>query len=329
MVISACCCNTFSIDLNDCKPTFDKKCLAVLCGQTGKSLTLCLEDDQACCICPLHGMYDQILTGPTAKEDVCCILCHKECALVKPYCLSGEKPCCKGFSDGCCCQTRKACPCDADVPSMYAMYGIKCCNCAPFAVDCKPCAKLPPLSKSFQTKAVEVAEAQYTDEYLICAGGCCMCSMYIPETYSDAFGATDNSLCCFCYDNECKGCMLPKDTSREEPALLLGLSGQGRVIKPPIMSQGPCCKGVTRVFCSLTKFAFPCDAEVPFVVAVCGNKLCERTIHGKLQFGDDKKLDPATGKKPLFAKIQTVTPMSVKATANSKKYPEVEDMERS
>lgn len=85
------------------------------------------------------------------------------------------------------------------------------------------------------------------------------------------------------------------------------------MIKPPVMSGGPCCKGSTRTFCAVAKFAFPCDDEVPFVVAVLGTKICERTIQGDFKCGDDKKLDVTTGKKPLFAKINTVTPKSVKA----------------
>ena len=97
---------------------------------------------------------------------------------------------------------------------------------------------------------------------------------------------------------------------------MLLTSGQARVIKPPIMQGGPCCKGVTRTFCAVTKFAFPCDNEVPIVFAVFGCKLCERTINGECKFGDDKKVDPATGKKPLFSKVQTITPKSVKVTAN-------------
>ena len=384
LVWQACCCTIASFDVSDCSPTLDTTCLAKLCGQTGKSLACCVEQDVAYCLCPAHSLYDQILTGPTAKENVCCICCHQQATLVKPFCLSGEKPLCKSYSDGCCCQSRQACPCDADVPGMVAMYGIKCCDCGPFKCDVKPCHKIPPLSEAMQATSVETSDATIGDEYLLFAYGCCICSMYIPDTYQDAFGFTDNSLCCLCCENELKGCMLPKELSREESAstcshldpsatpcllvrchpslftrappakppppaagcmrmpraassllqpacaaahpsacasalchtVMLLTSGQARVIKPPIMQGGPCCKGVTRTFCAVTKFAFPCDNEVPIVFAVFGCKLCERTINGECKFGDDKKVDPATGKKPLFSKVQTITPKSVKVTAN-------------
>lgn len=164
-VYMACCCCINSFDLNDCKPTCDMNCCAILCGQTSKSYYCCLESTSAMCLCPQHPFFDQTLTGPTAKENVCCILCNKEINLVKPYCLSSERPLCKAYSDGCCIQTRQAFPCDSDVPGMCALYGIKCCDCAPFACDIKPCAKLAPLSKAAQASSTEVEEANISSEY--------------------------------------------------------------------------------------------------------------------------------------------------------------------
>ena len=69
---------------------------------------------------------------------------------------------------------------------------------------------------------------------------------------------------------------------------------------------------MSRIGCTVAKFAFPCDKEVPCVFAIMGTKFVERTIDGQIKWGDDKAVDPATGKAPLFAKIQTITPTSVK-----------------
>ena len=126
----------------------------------------------------------------------------------------------------------------------------------------------------------------------------------------DAFGFEDKSLCCLCCENDLKGCMLPKN--RNDDVLLLSQSGQGRVITPPIMKGGPCCKGVQRWGCTVCKFAFPCDQEVPMVLAVCDQKLFARNINGGFEFGDNKPINPATGKKPIFSKIVTRGAMSVK-----------------
>lgn len=315
-VISATCCTISSVDPSDCNPTWDMNCVAKLCGQSEKGSQCCFEGNKASCLCKQHELFAQTLVGNTPEEEVCCIAYHKEVNMVKPLCLSAERPCCKGYSDGCCCQSRYACPCDDDVPGMCAMYALKCCDCAPFKFDFQPCVKLPPLSKDAQASAIEVEEAKMTEEFLICAGCCCLFTMYIPGSYTDAFGCTDDSLCCGCIDNGCQACMLP--ANKHENVLLLCNSGQGRVISPPIAKGGPFCKGVTRTFFTVTKFALPCDKEVPCVCAVCGYKCFERTIHGQMQWGDDKKRDPQTGKTPLFAKIVTLQAASVKAVASAK-----------
>ena len=325
-VIGACCCNTTSFNKNECKPGCNERCCAVFCGQTGKNLNLCIEDSVSCCLCKEHDLFDQTLTGPYDKPDVCCILCHHERNLVKPWCLSGAKPCCKGYSDGCCLQKRVACPNDVDVPGMYACYTMKICNTDPFACDFQPpCATtLPPLSKDAQSASLEVADAIPGDEYLLCGLCCCLCTMYVPDSYTDAIGCSDESLHCLCYSNECKGCLLPKTPGPEVDELLLLAAGQTRVVKPPIAKGGPCCKGVTRIFCTVSKFAFPCDKEVPFVCAIAGSKVFERTIEGQMKFGDDKVIDPATGRKPMFSQIKTITPKSAKV----KMAAEPQDMQR-
>ena len=277
------CCIT-GFDASLCKPACDKKCVAMTCGQTSKSEVCCDSTSMSQCLCPSHVMFDDVLVGNTPKDEVLCVLCHREQLLVKPYCLSGEKPCCKGYSEGCCMQSRNAIPADDDVPRMCASYAIKCCDCDPFKIDFQPCAKLKPLSKEARSRSVEVEEAVMTDEYLLCAGCCWIWSMYIPESYTGAFGATDSSLCACCIENGCTACMLPKNA--EEEVLLLTSAGQARCIKPPIRKGGPCCKGTTRVFCSVMKFAFPCDQEVPCVLAACGYKCAERTIDGRFKWGD-------------------------------------------
>jgi len=315
IIWSACCCNVTSLLLHECKGPIDKAWCGRMCGCTSKSSVCCYQTDAASCLCRGHPLYESVLKSDN-PNDVCCIVCSGQKMIAKPFFLSGEKPCCKGSSDWLCFQSRDACPCDADVPPMCVSNGLKCCDCcnpldnSKFRFDCVPCAKIAPVSKAAQAAAVEVETASIIDEFLLCAGCCCICSMYIPTTYAEAFGLEDTSLCCFCVENGCQACMLPKN--KEEEVLLLAQSGQARCIKPPIASGGPCCKGVTRMGFSVTKFAFPCDQEVPCVCAVCGQKVFERTIQGQFKCGDDKQILPATGRKPLFSKIVTRGAMSVK-----------------
>lgn len=162
------------------KGPFDKKwCANHVCGSTDKRLDCCIRKDSACCLCPAHDRFDEILVTDTPKEEVCCVVYSLQQAYVKPYCLSGEQPFCKGFGKCCCCSSRYACPYDNDVPQICAAYFIKCCNLDPCGVDIVPCAKLPPLAEENQAEAIEVEEATMSDEYLLCGNCCCICSMCV------------------------------------------------------------------------------------------------------------------------------------------------------
>ena len=79
---------------------------------------------------------------------------------------------------------------------------------------------------------------------------------------------------------------------------------QGPVVKPPILSGGPCCKAVNRFGICTTKWAFPCDAEVPLALACCGIKCCEMAAGGDLVCGPSPCANAtiselASGKKPF------------------------------
>jgi len=268
-------------------------------GQKSSTLCCCMQDESSMCILPSHKDFDTLHTGDK-KDDVCCLLHSGETALVKPLCLTGEKPVCVGSQTGCCCSQRFSCPSDKDVPWMCAAYGLKCCECLPFAFTPACCTPMPPPPAVLEPKPMDVAEPKVSDdEHLICAFGFGMCSMYIPETYHDAFGVSEKSLCC-CIETDTKKWYLGRSTSAYE--MLLCFSGQIKMIKPPVLSGGPLCKGVQRNWFMLCKFAVPCDSEVPFAIACPGYKCAEKPKDGPcICCKDDRQVDPQTGmKQPLF-----------------------------
>ena len=135
-------------------------------------------------------------------------------------------------------------------------------------------------------------------EYLLCAFGCGMLTMYIPETRTDAFGIEGETLCCCCEGDQ-KFCMLPRDPAGYE--ILVLRAGQIKCITPPISRGGPLVKGVLRSFFVNTKCAIPCDDEVPFALAFGGVKCAEKVPSGKIMWcTDNTPVDPTTGKKPMF-----------------------------
>lgn len=214
---------------------------------------------------------------------------------MKPLCLTNEKPCIKTTSVGFCCSGRCAIPEDGDTPRLCACYGIKCCGTQPFKCNpacCEPIAPLPPTS---MPDAVEVEEAQMNAEYILCAFGFGMCTMYVPDTRTDAFGMQNESLC-LCCNLEGRYCMLPKDAAGYE--LMLVQAGQCNLVKPPCLRGGPLYKGVARVFCSTVKFAVPCDYDVPFAVSLCSYKFCEKSPGSKCIWCQSPKLDPKVSQRP-------------------------------
>ena len=153
---------------------------------------------------------------------------------------------------------------------------------------------------------IQVEEAKMGSEYLLCSFGCGMCTMYIPDSRTDAFGLEDKSLCCCCAADQ-KFCMLPLDAHGYDIVLIR--SGQIKCIDPPCLRGGPVCKGVQRNFCSIVKFAVPCDEEVPFALACFGLKCAERKASGEIQWcKDDTPVDPTTNLKPMFPALSRREP---------------------
>jgi len=299
--MQACCCTLTTIHM--------PKSMASFCGQTSVALCCCFQDEYSACILPEHQDYDSLLQGD--KENVLCICTTGETAVVKPLCLRSERPCVKGVCNSCCCTNRAAIPSDADVPCMFAAYALKCCDLFPFAFKPGCLVPAPPLAAVSRPESVEVEQAKIDDlEYLLCAFGCGMCTMYVPNSYVDAFGFTDRSLCCMT-QSDTRGCMLP--AVRDGYEILLVRGGQVKCIKPPILQGGPMCKGVSRSFCFLNKFAFPCDDEVPFALGCCGTKCAEKVPGGQVVWCKDERIvDPATGKMPLFPPLAKPSVGSVK-----------------
>ena len=276
--------------------------------------------------------------------------------------------------------------CSLDAPCQIALYGAKCCTLFPFDAKFACCEATSPVPPSSMPDQVLVEEASMGKEFLICAFGCGMCTMYIPETRTDAFGIEDKSLCCCCAADQ-KFCMLPQDAGgyeivlcragqvttnanarqaalptlasrahaqrqrrsshctglrqtapdcpkypriapncpespriapyctilpRSAPSAEAALSSrpparpaavcreQVKCVDPPILRGGPLCKGVQRCFFTITKFAFPCDAEVPFALACFGIKCAEKVPSGGIEWFKSEPVDPATGMRPMF-----------------------------
>jgi len=290
------CCNVVTLF----KPADLANCL----GNISKDLSCCVDSSSANCILKEHPMFDELIEGE--KEGVCCICNSGQTVLVKPLCLTNEKPCMKKSMVGCCCSQRCAIPGDVDTPRVCVMYGLKLCKCFPFEFTgvqcCEPITPLPPTS---MPEKLEVEEARMSTEYMICSGGCCMMTMYVPDTRTDAFGLEDKSMCC-CTSMDTRNCMLPKRADGYEMVLLQG--GQIKVINPPVLNGGPLCKGVKRNFFTITKFAFPCDEEVPFAIACCGYKCAYKPPGEPVQWcNDDRVPDQNTGLKPMFPELAAQT----------------------
>lgn len=236
-------------------PPLDRTC----CAQYSSDLNCCMFSKSSCCICKGHAAYDDMVDG---RDDIICIS-QGTSALVKPYCLNGTKPVCKSSMTGWCCSRRCALPCDSDVTSSCSVYGLKCCLCCPFKCEpeCLP-ARTPIPESAFGGYSVDIAEANVSEEYLLCALGCCLCTMYIPNTYADAFGqeATETCLCTEC---DAKANMLPKSPDGYE--ILVQQMSTVSCVKPKT-----CVKGKSRQNCMVTKCAIPCDEEVPMSLACCG-----------------------------------------------------------
>lgn len=279
-------------------------------GQKDQSLCCCVQDSSSMCILNSHKDFHAI-HGHDNSDNVICILFSGESKIVKPLCLTGEKPICSGAKSGCCFESRFGCPSNKDVPWMCAYYGLKCCDCMPFACNPVCCMAIDPLPPAMEVKAMDVTEPTISkDEYMICACGFGMCSMYVPDGVKDAFGSSDNSLCC-CVEVNMKKYYLPKDMSAYE--MLLCSSGQCKLVEPPILSGGPLCKGVQRNGFLFCKFAVPCDEEVPFAIACPGIKCAEKPPNGPcICFKDERPADPATGFKPLFPTLTKAEDHDVK-----------------
>jgi len=222
----------------------------------------CFYSKSSTCICPSHPAYAG-LKGE--RDDIICMT-QGISTIVKPLCVTGEKPVCKSSSQGCCFSSRCAYPCDEDVVPGLGCCFLRCFKCGPCACSPGCCVTKDALKGSaFGGYAVEVAEANKSAEYILCS--CCgsLCSVYNPATYKDAFGQEVKSVCC-CFEVDAKMSMLPKAMDGYE--IMVENMGTALCVKP-----STCCKGVGRFFFVMSKCAFPCDNEVPFGCVICGMKL--------------------------------------------------------
>ena len=104
---NACCCSTTTV--------FVPSDFVQWLGQTSKSFACCFDDANASCIWKSHPQFDQLISGE--REGVCMICNTGQTTLVKPLCLTGEKPCLKSVSMGCCASSRMSIPSEC-VPSL-------------------------------------------------------------------------------------------------------------------------------------------------------------------------------------------------------------------
>lgn len=279
-------------------------------GCTTHSLCLCEESELATCISPRHPSFDEIVSlGQHArKSDVCCILYSKRAVAIKPLWITGEKPLCKSISYGacCCCRgTRCACPFDnAEVPCICSCLGLSCCTlCGDLPVEwgfacCKPIPELPADRRGL---VVDVVEPRVGDEYILCACGPSLFTVFMPETYYDALGSECNSTSCCCCRTLHRGHLLPKAADDN----ILGMQNECQVqcVKPPCVRGGACEKDVCRCSLCICKSAFPCDQEVPCGCSYGPCKCCQCGGGHPCGCCQCCKRDPHTGQIIRLAKL--------------------------
>lgn len=74
-----------------------------------------------------------------------------------------------------------------------------------------------------------------------------------------------------CLDIEGMACVCPVS---ENPCVVCQET-KVHLIKPPILNGGALCKSNGRCLCLASRCAFPCDGEVPCMLALCFVKCCE------------------------------------------------------
>ena len=233
---------------------------AACCGGYSDSLTCCLVQRSKRCICQGHEAYDKLVGH---RDDVIC-MSQSSSYFVKPLCLTGEKPVCIDVSSGCCCSSRCAFPQKKEVVSKTrcAYYGLQCCEGGECEPKCCTTDVKPIQSTAFGGVGVPMHKVKINEEYILCAACCCMTTMFIPETDADAKGIErlERLLCC---ETDIKAGMAPETPT--DYAVYIDYTYQSACLSPTT-----CCKGMQRISCMITKYAFPCDDEVPFSIACCG-----------------------------------------------------------
>lgn len=96
-----------------------------------------------------------------------------------------------------------------------------------------------------------------------CALCCCICSLYCK--CPDAIGCHEKGqlMCCECEQVLCK-------TSSQEGVLCTLMRGEVELIKPTV-----CCKLSQQICCNDVRCSFPCDEEVPPMLACAGLTCCK------------------------------------------------------
>ena len=252
-LISACLCSENTIFMPE-------SCAACL-GSYSDCLTCgCLVSRSKTCILKGLDAYPSLVGQ---RDDVICMN-QRSSYIVKPLCVTGEKPVCIYVSSECCCSERRTFPQKKEVVSKarLAGCGLQICEGGEYAPKCCTTDVKPIQSTAFGGVGVPMHKVKINEEYIICAACCCMTTMFIPETDADAHGVEDLTRC-LCCEEDCKIDMAPETPT--DYAVYINNVYQCACISPTT-----CCKGTRRVSCMMNKYAFPCDDEVPFSIACCG-----------------------------------------------------------
>ena len=130
------------------KPEMSPAC----CGIQDANLLGCIYAKQSACIMKGHNAFDSM----GGNDDTICIT-QIISSLVKPLCLEGSKPVCKGSSKGWCCSSRCAYPCDDDITPSFGCCFVQLCLCNPFQFKPEPLRKVDPLVALIQTNALTLS----------------------------------------------------------------------------------------------------------------------------------------------------------------------------
>ena len=252
-LFSACLCSENTIFMpGSCAACLGSYSDCLTCG--------CLVSRSKTCILRGHDAYPSLVGQ---RDDVICMN-QRSSYIVKPLCVTGEKPVCIYVSSECCCSERRAFPQKKDVVSKarLAGCGLQICEGGVYAPKCCTTDVKPIQSTAFGGGVVPLHKVKINEEYILCAACCCMTTIFIPESNADAGGCERLDRCLF-IETDIKTCMAPETPT--DYAVIIDNVYRSACIWPTT-----CFKGMTRISFILHKYAFPCDDEVPFSIACCG-----------------------------------------------------------